>query len=94
MRYVTSVKVGTREIALDQPSYFIADIGANHDGDPERAKDLIWKAKEAGADAAKFQHFIAEKIVSDAGFPPARRPSSATRPPGPSRSSRSIAITS
>lgn len=33
-----------------------------------RAKELIWVAKEAGADAAKFQHFKAEKIVSDVGF--------------------------
>jgi len=50
------------------PTYFIADIAANHDGDLERAKDLIYMAKEAGADAAKFQHFKAETIVSDIGF--------------------------
>ena len=68
MRYVTSLTIGDKEISLESPSYFIADIGANHDGDLERAKDLIWKAREAGADAAKFQHFKAEKIVSDAGF--------------------------
>jgi sialic acid synthase SpsE len=50
------------------PTYFIADVAANHDGDLERAKDLIYMAKEAGADAAKFQHFRAETIVSDVGF--------------------------
>ncbi|MGZ5052443.1 MAG: N-acetylneuraminate synthase family protein [Methylobacter sp.] len=50
------------------PTYFIADIAANHDGDLERAKDLIYMAAEAGADAAKFQHFKAATIVSDAGF--------------------------
>lgn len=50
------------------PTYFIADIAANHDGDLGRAKELIYKAKEAGADAAKFQHFRAENIVSDVGF--------------------------
>jgi N-acetylneuraminate synthase len=50
------------------PVYFIADIAANHDGSLERAKELIWLAKEAGADAAKFQHFQASKIVSDIGF--------------------------
>lgn len=55
-------------IGADQPTYFIADIAANHDGDLERAKDLICLAKEAGADAAKFQHFKAETIVSDLGF--------------------------
>lgn len=55
-------------IGPGQPTYFIADIAANHDGDLERAKSLIWMAKEAGADAAKFQHFKADTIVSDFGF--------------------------
>lgn len=55
-------------VGLDHPTYFIADIAANHDGDLERAKLLIRLAKEAGADAAKFQHFQAPKIVSEYGF--------------------------
>lgn len=55
-------------IGEHHPTYFIADIAANHDGDLERAKDLIFKAAEAGADAAKFQHFQAKTIVSDTGF--------------------------
>ena len=55
-------------IGQSHPTYFIADIAANHDGDIERAKDLIWMSKEAGADAAKFQHFKASTIVSDYGF--------------------------
>lgn len=62
------INVGTRRIGLDEPTYFIADIAANHDNDLGRAMALIWAAKEAGADAAKFQHFKANKIVSDAGF--------------------------
>lgn len=68
MKPDTDIRIGTRRIALDAPTYFIADIAANHDGDLERAKALIWQAKEAGADCAKFQHFKAEKIVSDRGF--------------------------
>jgi N-acetylneuraminate synthase len=55
-------------ISNNSPTYFIADISANHDGDIERAKDLIYLAQEAGANAAKFQHFKAETIVSDYGF--------------------------
>jgi N-acetylneuraminate synthase len=62
------IRIGTRTLALDAPTYFIADIAANHDGDLERAKALIWQAREAGADCAKFQHFKAEHIVSDRGF--------------------------
>ncbi len=62
------MKIGNRNIDEHSPCYFIADIAANHDGDLERAKDLIWKASESGAEAAKFQHFSAETIVSDYGF--------------------------
>jgi sialic acid synthase SpsE len=63
-----NISIGKRKIGLEFPTYFIADIAANHDGDLGRAKELIRLAKNAGADAAKFQNFTAEKIVSDYGF--------------------------
>jgi N-acetylneuraminate synthase len=56
------------QIGPGNKTYFIADIAANHDGDLSRAKDLIYLCAEAGADAAKFQHFQAGTIVSDKGF--------------------------
>jgi sialic acid synthase SpsE len=62
------IKIGAHEIGENKPTYFIADISANHDGDLERAKMLIHLAKEAGVDAAKFQNFRASQIVSDYGF--------------------------
>jgi N-acetylneuraminate synthase len=62
------IKIANRTVGLNHPTYFIADIAANHDGDLNRAKLLIRLAKEAGADAAKFQNFQAPKIVSDYGF--------------------------
>ena len=65
---MTTFRIGDRLVGPDQPTYFIADIAANHDGDLERAKHLMTLAKEAGADCAKFQHFRAEHIVSDYGF--------------------------
>ncbi|MBP3818626.1 MAG: N-acetylneuraminate synthase family protein [Butyrivibrio sp.] len=68
MRYNSEIRIGKREVSISAPVYFIADIASNHDGKLEQAKDLIWKAKEAGADAVKFQHFLADKIVSDYGF--------------------------
>lgn len=55
-------------LAINQPTYFIADIAANHDGSLERALQLIKLAADAGADAAKFQNFRAETIVSRRGF--------------------------
>ena len=62
------LQINGRSLGPSHPGYFIADIAANHDGDLERAKELIYLAKEAGADAAKFQHFRAETIVSKEGF--------------------------
>ena len=62
------IKIKDHAIAGDHPTYFIADIAANHDGDLERAKMLIRLAAEAGADATKFQNFRAQEIVSDYGF--------------------------
>lgn len=63
-----SIKIGNTTIGDGYPLYFIADIGANHDGDLNRAFKLIELAKEAGANAAKFQNFQASKIVSKVGF--------------------------
>jgi len=63
-----SFKIGNTKIDANSATYFIADIAANHDGDLEKAKELIYMAKEAGADAAKFQHFRAKTIVSNYGF--------------------------
>ena len=60
--------INNNKIGHNCPTYFIADIAANHDGDLIRAKELIYMASEAGANAAKFQHFDAETIVSDYGF--------------------------
>lgn len=62
------IQIQDKTIGPNHPTYFIADIGANHDGDIKRAIQLIHLAKEAGADAAKFQNFQAPKIVSKYGF--------------------------
>jgi N-acetylneuraminate synthase len=62
------IKIGNRLVGAGHPTYFIADISANHDGSLERAKMLINLAAQAGADAAKFQNFRAEHIVSAVGF--------------------------
>ena len=62
------IKIANKTIGGSNQTYFIADIAANHDGELSRAKELIYLAAEAGADAAKFQHFKAETIVSDREF--------------------------
>ncbi len=61
-------KINKKKIGINYPTYFIADIAANHDGNFQKAVDLINTAKECGADAAKFQHFNADTIVSKKTF--------------------------
>ena len=43
--------------------YIVAEIGVNHDGDIEKAIELINQAKNCGCNAVKFQSFRAEKLV-------------------------------
>lgn len=62
------MKIYNRKIGLDDPTYFIAEIGSNFDGSLDRARDLIKIAADSGADAAKYQHYTANTLVSDFGF--------------------------
>jgi N-acetylneuraminate synthase len=61
-------KINNRTISNKSRTYFIADIAANHDGNLNRAKKLIYLAAKSGADAAKFQHFKAETIINKNQF--------------------------
>jgi N-acetylneuraminate synthase len=65
---MNKIRIGERWVGEGEPTYFIADIGSNFDGELDRAKLLARLAKESGADAAKFQSFLASKIVSRKGF--------------------------
>ena len=62
------IKIGSRMIGENHPTYIIAEIGGNFDGSIDKAKKLIDAAKDSGADCAKFQTFITPKIVSEGGF--------------------------
>jgi sialic acid synthase SpsE len=55
-------------IGSDRPTYFIAEVGSNFDGSKQRAIDLIGIAKDAGAQAVKFQHYTARSLVNHYGF--------------------------
>ena len=58
------IQIGTRVIGPGHPCYVIAEVGVNHNGDPELAEKLVDVAIEAGADAVKFQSFVAERLVT------------------------------
>ena len=57
--------IGNREVGDDAPAYVIGEIGINHNGDLELAKQLIDIAADAGCDAVKFQKRTPEICVPD-----------------------------
>ncbi|MDD5092025.1 MAG: N-acetylneuraminate synthase family protein [Candidatus Wallbacteria bacterium] len=57
-------RFGRYNIGRDQPVFFIAEIGLNHDGKLEQALKLIRAAAQSGAQAAKFQMIIPERLFS------------------------------
>jgi len=64
-----------REIFIDgkgigegHPTFFIAELGINHQGDIAIAKQLIHAAREAGADAVKFQKRSLTRILVKEGL--------------------------
>lgn len=59
------MRLGAQEISDKTGMYIIAEIGVNHNGSIILAKQLIEEAKQAGADAVKFQMFSAEQLASE-----------------------------
>jgi N-acetylneuraminate synthase len=58
------VRIGKHEVGSERPVYVIAEIGINHNGDLDIAKQLIDAAVEAGCDAVKFQKRTVEVVYS------------------------------
>ncbi len=61
-------KIGNIWVGIDQPAYIIAEIGSNFNGSLEKARELVDLAIGAGANAVKFQSFIAGKIICREAF--------------------------
>lgn len=63
--FAYSFDVEGRRVGDGSPTYVIAEIGANHDCDKDRTKQLIDAAADAGADAVKFQTLDYDKQFHD-----------------------------
>jgi len=59
-----SVRIAEREIGPDHPTFVVAEVGINHNGNLETAKQLIDAAVAAGCDAVKFQKRTVEVVYS------------------------------
>jgi N-acetylneuraminate synthase len=59
-----SVRIAEREIGPGHPTFVVAEIGINHNGSLETAKQLIDAAVAAGCDAVKFQKRTVEVVYT------------------------------
>ena len=64
---MTCLKIGDREIESGSPTFIIAEIGNNHNGDKDLAKKLIDLAVESGADCVKFQMRDLDMLYNNQG---------------------------
>lgn len=57
-----TIKIGDRVIGNEHPTYIIAEVSCNHEGDFNEARKIIEAAANAGADAVKLQTYTADTI--------------------------------
>ncbi len=56
-------KIGEKTVGQGHPCYCVAELSGNHNGSFERAKEIIYAAHEAGADAVKLQTYTADSLA-------------------------------
>ncbi len=64
-----SIKIGNKTVGEGQKTFIVAELSGNHNGDYNRAVEIIHAAAEAGADAVKLQTYTADTITIDCNKP-------------------------
>jgi N,N'-diacetyllegionaminate synthase len=64
---MSDIIINRRRVGPGQPPFIIAEVGINHNGELDKAIAMVRVARDAGADAVKFQTFKAEEFVGDPG---------------------------
>lgn len=62
---ITPIEIDRRKIGPGYPTYFIAELSANHKQDYGEAEKLLRAAFEAGADAIKLQTYTPDTLTID-----------------------------
>ena len=65
---MNTIQLGNQQAGNGHPVFIIAEIGINHQGDVNIAKELIQKAKECGANAVKLQKRNISRILTREGL--------------------------
>lgn len=65
-----AITINGRVIGPSQPPYVVAEVSGNHNGDLDRARQLVTAAAKAGASAVKLQTYTADTITLDHDGPP------------------------
>lgn len=60
------VEIAGRPVGPGHPCFVVAEGGVNHNGDVELGRQLVEAAARAGADAVKFQTFVADRLATPA----------------------------
>lgn len=58
------MNIAGRELGTGQPCFIVAEMSCNHNGDLQRAFDIIYAARDAGATAVKFQAFTLSEMLA------------------------------
>jgi len=60
---MTPVNINGKMVGDGNPTYIIAEVGINHNGDVSLAKEMVAAAWESGADAVKIQTFVTNEFL-------------------------------
>jgi pseudaminic acid synthase len=72
---MSTIEIGGVPVGPDHQPFVIAEMSGNHNGDLERAKDIVRAVAESGAQALKLQTYTAATMTLDVDLPAFRLPS-------------------
>jgi N,N'-diacetyllegionaminate synthase len=60
---MNNIRIGNQAVGIKSPCFLVAEIGINHNGNIQLAKDTVDAAVESGADSVKFQNYKTSDFI-------------------------------